>query len=394
MGLSTYITTIVLGLAVLLGWLTDRHTLIWLTVNNRPGRLPQISNFADQKIVFADRIRNCEDVHLDTQRGFAILSCDPGRDTWNTVMGTFINATNPGTLYLYNYASTFDATSDEKNLHPLPLTNFPTTSRQTFHPLGLAYNPKTLQLFVANHAPTGSAIELFTLDPNPEAPSLHHEKTITHPLLHGPNALLAISEHELYITNDHLFTQRASPFLARLETYSAYPGGTVVYANLQTDTYKVVAHLPYANGIAALNQTHVAVASTTTPSVTVYRINPATKDLEKALSFRTRFLVDNLSTDGKGKLIMAGHPFFPAVAKVAQSNWVVDFEGNGRGMPVAKRGRAPSWVAEWDGNVEGRVEDLFVGDEFGTSSTAVRDVKRGLGLISGLYERGVLVWKE
>ncbi|PYH47100.1 calcium-dependent phosphotriesterase [Aspergillus saccharolyticus JOP 1030-1] len=393
MGLSSRIATFVLGLAVLLAWLTDRHSLFLLTLKNHPSRLPQINAFADHKIVLADQIRNCEDVHLDEQRGFAILSCDPGRDTWNTVMGTFINATNPGTLYLYNYAST--TTPDEANLHPLPLHNFPAAQRQTFHPLGIAYHPSTGHLFVANHAPTGPTVEVFTLDyTNPQNPFLDHHKTITHPLLHGPNALLAVSPHELYITNDHRFIRRAHPFLAALETYIAYPGGTVVHADLHSDRYKVVAHLPFANGVTALNSTHLAVASTTTPSVTVYRIDPTTKDLQATLSLRVKFLVDNLSTDANGKLVMAGHPHIPALGKVASTNWEVDYGGSGAGKPIGERPRAPSWVAEWDGNAEGKVVDLYVGEEFGSSSTAVRDVGRGVGIVSGLYERGVLVWRE
>jgi arylesterase/paraoxonase len=33
-------------------------------------------------------------------------------------------------------------------------------------------------------------------------------------------------------------------------------------------------------------------------------------------------------------------------------------------------------------------------EEFATGSTAVRDVERGVGIVSGLYEKGLLVWRE
>lgn len=35
---------------------------------------------------FADKLRNCEDALLDEAMGLAILSCDVGRDKWNTIM--------------------------------------------------------------------------------------------------------------------------------------------------------------------------------------------------------------------------------------------------------------------------------------------------------------------
>lgn len=39
---------------------------------------------------FADKLRNCEDALLDEAMGLAILSCDVGRDKWNTVMVRWI----------------------------------------------------------------------------------------------------------------------------------------------------------------------------------------------------------------------------------------------------------------------------------------------------------------
>jgi hypothetical protein len=47
--------------------------------------MPSIQNI-DYEIKFADTNRNCEDAVLDEKNGIAILTCDPGRDKWNTVM--------------------------------------------------------------------------------------------------------------------------------------------------------------------------------------------------------------------------------------------------------------------------------------------------------------------
>jgi len=37
-------------------------------------------------VEFEDIVRSCEDVYMNTDDGWAILSCDPGRSSWNTVM--------------------------------------------------------------------------------------------------------------------------------------------------------------------------------------------------------------------------------------------------------------------------------------------------------------------
>jgi hypothetical protein len=65
-------------------------------------------------------------------------------------------------------------------------------------------------------------------------------------------------------------------------------------------------------------------------------------------------------------------------------------QGRSSGLHPDERPRAPSWVAEWDGNPEGKLRHLYVGTEYGTSTSTVRDVKRGVGFVVGLYEPGVL----
>jgi arylesterase/paraoxonase len=53
---------------------------------NRPGKFQEIYNIKSHELLFQDRVRNCEDVVLDEEKGVAFLSCDEGRDRWNTVM--------------------------------------------------------------------------------------------------------------------------------------------------------------------------------------------------------------------------------------------------------------------------------------------------------------------
>lgn len=157
----------------------------------------------------------------------------------------------------------------------------------------------------------------------------------------------------------------------------------------------VASGIPFANGITKLNTTHVVVASTTTPSFSVYAINSTTHDLILTKKVSVPFWIDNLKTDSAGVLLMAGHAWVPALTKVSKMNHLYDFDGKGEGLPVEKRPRAMSWVAEWDGNGEGKIRDLYVGGlgEFGASTSVVRDLGRGVGFVAGLYEKGLLMFK-
>ena len=67
-------------------YLYDRYLTLSALLSNGPGRIQSVNNFQDYEIKFKDRLRNCEDVLVDENIGIAFLSCDPGRDRWNTVM--------------------------------------------------------------------------------------------------------------------------------------------------------------------------------------------------------------------------------------------------------------------------------------------------------------------
>jgi hypothetical protein len=67
-------------------YLADRYQLPVLLYKNHPSRLQSISAFKEYNIKFKDVVRNCEDVVIDEAQGVAFISCDPGRDHWNTVL--------------------------------------------------------------------------------------------------------------------------------------------------------------------------------------------------------------------------------------------------------------------------------------------------------------------
>lgn len=73
-------------LALVAPYLYDRYLALSALLSNGPGKIANLNNFKSHEIRFQDRIRNCEDVLVEEVMGVAFLSCDPGRDRWNTVM--------------------------------------------------------------------------------------------------------------------------------------------------------------------------------------------------------------------------------------------------------------------------------------------------------------------
>jgi arylesterase/paraoxonase len=290
----------------------------------------------------------------------------------------------------YKYAENKD------KIQPMIIDGFGEDRVKQLHPLGLGYHAETRTLYVVNHSKTGSTVEVFTV--SEDATTLVYLSTIKHPLLPTPNSVHPISADEVYITNDHKWVKRDQPLLAEFESLTAYPGGSVIYTNFATNETRKVAELPFANGITRLSNNRIAVASTTLPAVFIYSMDPESHALTLLKKIRTPFWPDNLKTDSSGRLLIAGNPWAIKMAHIAKMQHKYDFDSRGEvGAGLLSPEQAPrsgSWVAEWDGNDDDELKNLYVGDEFQTSTGAVRDVKRGFVLVGGLYEKGLLVWKE
>jgi arylesterase/paraoxonase len=80
-------------LALVLGpFLYQRISLVLSLKDNAPGKIQSRSAFTSYEVKFAEQLRNCEDVILpEGLDGLAILSCDEGRDRWNTVMVSLLS---------------------------------------------------------------------------------------------------------------------------------------------------------------------------------------------------------------------------------------------------------------------------------------------------------------
>jgi len=303
------------------------------------------------------------------------------------IQGTFVDADDAsGTLWSYKYL-------DPSALpQPLELKNLPATLPKALHPLGVAFWAPTRTLYMVSHQHPPSLF-IFTL--SSDGTSATYQRQVIHPLMQTPNSVTPISDHEIYFTNDHQFKVAERPLLAKLETYLAYPGGSIVYFDLSTDTGKKVASLPFANGIALLKDgKRIAVASSSQAAVLVYNVDASTHELTLNKTLKASFLADNVKVDSAGTLLVAGHPWAPGFEEVSSRNREFDLDGVGEGKPESERPKAGSWVAEWDGNEEGTLRTLYVGMDYGTGCTAVRDVENGVGLVTGLYEKGIMVWRE
>ncbi|KAI2604165.1 uncharacterized protein GGS25DRAFT_507243 [Hypoxylon fragiforme] len=259
-----------LGVAALFPSLYDAGQRLALMYANSPGQFVKINNFKSYEIKFADTFRNCEDGLLIESAGIAILSCDPGREMYNTVIGIFRPGDVPGAeLYAYDYTRP-DAPESE-TLRRIEILNY--DGGADFHTLGVVFDEATNTLFAANHRKSGTTIEMFSLDL--EEAKATHFRTIRHPLLHGPNSVTLINSNELLVTNDHHFPIAYSRVLATAETYLSLPIGTVVHVDVSelvkdptaAVEASVVARVPFANGIEFLNSTTLAVASTSKTSV-------------------------------------------------------------------------------------------------------------------------------
>ncbi|KAK1989985.1 putative paraoxonase [Colletotrichum falcatum] len=370
---------------------TRLRALSFLWVNS-PGKLREFKAFSTYELKFRRELRNCEDALVVEEDGVAILSCDPGRDLWNTVMGTFtepVSAIPPGALYMYRYGDAISHRPDA--LSRVELLGFPEASK--FHPLGIEYHRASGHLFVSNHHFDGPRVEVFALETASRPPAARHVKTIIDPLIRSPNSIVALNGAEVFITNDHLFRIKDHRMFNILETYGGFPLGGVVHMRLHSDlsvTLRSVARLPYANGAALLNASMLAVASTSSCQVRLYHIRPD-RALELASKVDVPFMPDNLATDQRGVLIIAGHPHPPSLETMVKARQVCLKDPSM--VDECHVGTAPSWVSEW--TPEGGLKTLYTtAGEFGSSSAAARDAGQGLGIITGLYEKGIMVWRE
>jgi arylesterase/paraoxonase len=385
---------------------------------NRPGKFENVNKFKSHEVKFRDQLRNCEDVLFEEGMGIAFLSCNPERDQWNTVMvcsfplfifktklslgvgdshlqGTFATALDKRdgedrpNIWIYDYST--PSIPDSDALKPLVLTNYDNAA--DFQPLGIEFDAVTSTLYVINHSRnSGNIIEVFQVSVQDAV--ARHMQTLKHPLIYTPNSIHSLGDGKLLVTNDHYIGALISPLISQVETFAGIPGGSVVYTDIQNPSHtKTLVRIPFANGIAMLNSSTVAVASSAKMGVNLYTFSPDTINLYFRKYIRAPSSVDNLSVDASGKLLMAGHPFAASLMKVSKARAKCNMRGSEEEKKACEC-TAASFVAEW--SESGGLNTLYKnsGEEFCSSSTYARDVGRGVGIVTGLYDRGILVARD
>ncbi|KDQ17255.1 hypothetical protein BOTBODRAFT_42944 [Botryobasidium botryosum FD-172 SS1] len=406
-----YKRAFVVGLLAFWGWRNGRTSWNLFVNPSLPASYSIFGESACQRVYdeSSDRFQFCEDAVVwdakDERR--LVLSCDPGRKSWNTVMGPLRDPAPRGDLWVYSYNS-----KDKKNaLKRLELEDYP--AGRDFHPLGIEiFTPASLNepstLFAANHARANTTIEIFELTTPGRARYL---RTLTHTAFVSPNAISAVSPTKFYVSNDHYITRRVSNQLALTESVLGLPGGWVDRVDLAQDgdgfsVTRVASGIPFANGVAiSPNGKELAVASTTSGEVRFYDIvdHDAKEEMKLSSSVRVPFAADNIAYDDNGTLFVAGHPHFPSLAKVAANqtrtapSWVLSIRPHSitspslpssiddvvEPYPLTRRTPASATHAV-------RTVYQSDGSHFSSSSTPAMDSKNGVFFITGLYEEGIL----
>ncbi|EKM78729.1 hypothetical protein AGABI1DRAFT_107224 [Agaricus bisporus var. burnettii JB137-S8] len=402
-----------------------------------------------------------------------VLGCDRNRPNWNTVMGPLRDPNPIASLWLYtdseqktSFVSTIASTqvkakaasildkirnaatgkvSEEPqvitksvtettgpNLRRLELKNYP--KGHDFHPLGLeiwpSYDGNSSYLYAINHARARTVIEQFILDPS-DPTAATHIRTISHSWFISPNSLALTSPDSFYVSNDHLFTRRLpiiGKFVPMIETLLGLPFSFVAHVTLNppsSDTSAIAEHtieapfIPFANGVSlSPGGGQVAIASTSLNSVLFYNRDKATNKLSYKSAVTVPFCPDNIRyyapeshNDETASLIVAGHPHFPSVVKVAANepgavgqSWILSItrqsaaEENSSATvydtqaPFSASEKVPlSTIPK-----EYSVETIFQsnGTRFSTSATGLKDSLSGAVYVTGLYApQGAMVCK-
>ncbi|KAF8149839.1 arylesterase [Crassisporium funariophilum] len=418
----------------------------------------QCSTLRDPSDAVAESLSSCEDATFwelhDTTGNVVerpvIVTCDPLRKTWNTVMGPMRNPDPRGGLWLFvppinNAAGAAGKTKHAARIlgggvaankaHRITIKDYP--ANHDFHPLGVEIWPShagnASNLYVINHARERTVIEQFVMNPARPTEAVH-VRTLSSPYFLSPNGLALTSPDSFYVSNDHLITRRVpvvGHVLPVLESVLALPLGYVSHISLNKPTSKtalgatdaIAKHtfaklfVPFPNGVSISSSgTEVAIVSTSLSEVIFFERDPATNELTRRKhSVPVPFSPDNIhytpSMDGSGReeVILAGHPNFPDLVGVAANkkaasagSWVISIVP--KDGPDAKAESAFDLEAAVSTNTKmskdganWTLKTLFqshgIEDQggFAASTTGLRDPDTGAIYVAGLYARGGLL---
>ena len=184
---------------------------------------------------------------------------------------------------------------------PVKLTGTP----MDFHPHGISLfrdDTGAETLMAIDHKPTGrQMIELYSLGFGGDAPKLSQQSAVQGGLLVSPDDLAAVAPDKFYVTNDHTTTGALGRFA---EDYLLWPHADVMTFNGQN--FRIaVQRIAYPNGVLSV-QDKLYVSAMHERQLLAYHQDNFTGDLTPIGSLSIPALLDNISRDAAGDLIVAG----------------------------------------------------------------------------------------
>ncbi|KAL3706328.1 hypothetical protein TMatcc_007339, partial [Talaromyces marneffei ATCC 18224] len=378
--------------------------------------------------ILKDRVGFSEDMVLDHETGFAIISSDPGKVSWNALwVGTCNNVyvsllsdskqgrnqtpQQQGRLLLYDYGGS-------GSLREMHLVNFPTTFN--FHPLGIGLyreeEDSHARLFVVNQGNVDkSSIEVMDMDYE-DARAVHVcSVTDNNHTIRSPNSVSPVSYTSFYVTNDQCLIRRRHPFLSFTERVLGLPLGWVTFVDFSVQSKPictiVAGGIPFANGILVTpTGREVLVASTSTDIVRIYKRDPETDALSGNYSaVYMTFHPETLSFDRS--LNITDPTVFNTNGNFIRGVVATGSPDAGRLFCMAKNPHgcvAPSVVAEirrghgldlspFPGSLFNLYSKYYArtlyaddGSNYPSGTSSDMDSKRGRLIVSGLYADGLL----
>ncbi|KAI8903511.1 hypothetical protein EDD86DRAFT_195784 [Gorgonomyces haynaldii] len=273
---TIFFTTLTVLLAVSYPFLKD--TIEWTNVLKQT----LVLNPGCHTIQHPDLV-GCEDGKLNPESGLVYFTCSWSnqnrRSDWRPV-GSFDSKIkhNSGLVL-------FDPVTEKWN-------RLPFAQDIEFNPHGLDILPTDdgVLVFAVNHKKHGSVIEKFLHKDG----SLQHIETIQdQSLLPNPNSVVAVSENEFYVTNDHGAT---TPLAREYEATTRQKWSYVVFYDGQK-VRKVASDIIYANGIyTSADKQSVWVVSATGRKIHVYE-RKENNQLRPRDTIDLPFLCDNINLD-------------------------------------------------------------------------------------------------
>jgi arylesterase / paraoxonase len=239
-----------------------------------------------------------------------------------------------------------------------------------FHPHGISLwksEDGERRLFVISHASTGEQlVEVFDVISDG---TLKHAETISDPLIHSPNDLVATGERSFYVTNDHRFTEP----LKSLEVFLGLPVSDVVYFDGQS-AKSVIHNLAYPNGInISADGKTLYVAEIMKRHIRAWN-RQADGSFMAGQAWPMRMAADNIEIDEAGNLWTAGHPNILAFPPHSED----------------PANLSPSMASTVDPKTN-EVKEVFYNTGDDISAASVAAYSQGTLVIGAVFEEHVLV---